>query len=118
MALIVTASAVGTTFEWYDFFLFVPLAGIISKVFFAGLNDSAAYIFALLSFAAGFATRPLGALLFGRIGDRLGRKSTFLITISLMGAATFAVGVLPTYAKAGVAAPILFVLLRMLGGAS
>lgn len=116
MGLIVAASATGTTFEWYDFFLFVPLASIISKVFFAGLNDTAAYIFALLSFAAGFATRPLGALIFGRIGDRVGRKGTFLVTISLMGAATFAVGLLPTYAQAGVASPILFIALRMLQG--
>jgi MFS family permease len=116
MALIVTASAAGTTFEWYDFFLFVPLAAIISKTFFGGLNDTAAYIFALLSFAAGFATRPVGALLFGRIGDRVGRKGTFLITITLMGAATFAIGLLPTYASAGVLAPILFIALRMLQG--
>ena len=116
MGLVVTASAAGTAFEWYDFFLFVPLATIISKVFFAGLNDTAAYIFALLSFAAGFATRPLGALIFGRIGDRIGRKGTFLITISLMGAATFAVGLLPTYGQVGVAAPILFIVLRMLQG--
>ncbi len=116
MGLVVTASAAGTAFEWYDFFLFVPLATIISKVFFAGLNDTAAYIFALLSFAAGFATRPLGALIFGRIGDRIGRKATFLITISLMGAATFAVGLLPTYGQVGVVAPVLFIVLRMLQG--
>lgn len=116
MGLVVAASALGTTFEWYDFFLFVPLAAIISKIFFAGLNDSAAYIFALLSFAAGFATRPLGALIFGRIGDRVGRKGTFLITISMMGAATFAVGLLPSYAKAGLLSPMLFIALRMLQG--
>jgi MFS family permease len=116
MGLVVAASAAGTTFEWYDFFLFVPLAAIISKVFFAGLNDAAAYIFALLSFAAGFATRPVGALIFGRIGDRVGRKGTFLITISLMGVATFAVGFLPTYAQAGVVSPVLFIVLRMLQG--
>ncbi|MFX8817261.1 MFS transporter, partial [Acinetobacter baumannii] len=83
----------------------VPLTAIIAKVFFAGLTDAAAYVFALLSFAAGFATRPVGALLFGRIGDRLGRKATFLITITLMGAATFIVGLLPTYAQVGVTAP-------------
>jgi MFS family permease len=116
MGLVVVASAAGTTFEWYDFFLFVPLAAIISKVFFAGLNDAAAYIFALLSFAAGFATRPVGALIFGRIGDRVGRKGTFLITISLMGVATFAVGLLPTYGQAGVASPVLFIVLRMVQG--
>ncbi len=116
MGLLVVASAAGTTFEWYDFFLYVPLTVIIAKVFFAGLNDSAAYIFALLSFAAGFATRPVGALLFGRIGDRLGRKATFLITIVLMGAATFLVGLLPTYAQIGVASPVIFIALRMLQG--
>ena len=116
MGLVVTASAAGTAFEWYDFFLFVPLATIISKMFFAGLNDTAAYIFALLSFAAGFATRPVGALIFGRIGDRIGRKATFLITITLMGVATFAVGLLPTYGQVGVVSPVLFIILRMLQG--
>jgi MFS family permease len=113
---VVFASAAGTTFEWYDFFLFVPLATIISRTFFAGLNDTAAYVFALLSFGAGFAFRPLGALLFGRIGDRVGRKATFLITISLMGTATFAIGLLPTYAGVGVLSPILFIALRLLQG--
>jgi MFS family permease len=113
MTTLVIASAAGTTFEWYDFFLYVPLTAIIAKVFFAGLNDAAAYVFALLSFAAGFATRPLGALIFGRIGDRLGRKATFLITIVLMGSATFLVGLLPTYAQVGVWAPVLFIALRM-----
>src|ERR1700761_5196790 len=116
MGLLVFASVLGTTFEWYDFFLYVPLTVIIAKVFFAGLNDAAAYIFALLSFAAGFATRPLGALIFGRIGDRLGRKATFLITIVLMGASTFLVGLLPGYAQAGVLSPVLFIALRMLQG--
>jgi MFS family permease len=116
MTLLVIASAAGTTFEWYDFFLYVPLTVIIAKVFFAGLNDAAAYIFALLSFAAGFATRPLGALIFGRIGDRLGRKATFLITIVLMGSATFLVGLLPGYAQAGVISPVVFIALRMLQG--
>ena len=113
MTTLVIASAAGTTFEWYDFFLYVPLTAIIAKVFFAGLNDAAAYVFALLSFAAGFATRPLGALIFGRIGDRLGRKATFLITIALMGSATFLVGLLPTYGQVGVLAPVLFIALRM-----
>jgi len=116
MALLVVASSAGTTFEWYDFFLYVPLTVIIAKVFFAGLNDAAAYIFALLSFAAGFATRPLGALIFGRIGDRLGRKATFLITIVLMGASTFVVGLLPGYATMGLLSPVLFIALRMLQG--
>src|SRR5262245_20777685 len=113
---VVFASAAGTTFEWYDFFLFVPLASIISKIFFAGLNDTAAYVFALLSFAAGFVFRPFGALLFGRIGDLVGRKATFLITISLMGVATFAIGLLPTYAQVGVLSPILFISLRLMQG--
>lgn len=116
MALVVAASAVGTTFEWYDFFLFVPLAGVISKVFFAGLDPTSGYVFALLSFAAGFATRPLGALIFGWIGDRVGRKGTFLITITIMGAATVAVGFLPGYGAAGVASPVMFIALRMLQG--
>ena len=113
---VVLASAAGTTFEWYDFFLFVPLAGIISKLFFAGLNDTAAYVFALLSFGAGLILRPVGALIFGWTGDRVGRKATFLITITLMGAATFSIGFLPTYADAGILSPILFIGLRMLQG--
>src|SRR4051812_3623559 len=116
MVLVVAASAAGTAFEWYDFFLFVPLAAIISKTFFAGLNDAAGYIFALGAFAAGFAFRPLGALIFGRIGDRVGRKGTFLITMSLMGVATFAIGLLPTYAQVGIASPIIFLCLRLAQG--
>ncbi|MEO6340164.1 MAG: MFS transporter [Caulobacteraceae bacterium] len=116
MFLVVAASAAGTAFEWYDFFLFVPLAAIISKTFFAGLNDAAGYIFALGAFAVGFAFRPLGALIFGRIGDRVGRKGTFLITMILMGTSTFAIGLLPTYAQAGITAPVLFILLRMAQG--
>ena len=78
MRLVVGASAAGTAFEWYDFFVFVPLASIIAKTFFAGLSDSAGFVFALMSFAVGFAFRPVGALIFGRIGDRLGRKGAFL----------------------------------------
>ena len=116
MVLVVAASAAGTAFEWYDFFLFVPLAAIISKTFFAGLNDAAGYIFALGAFAAGFAFRPLGALIFGRIGDRIGRKGTFLITMGLMGAATFAIGLLPTYNQVGIASPIIFLCLRLAQG--
>ena len=116
LRLVVAASTAGTTFEWYDFFLGVPLAGIIAKLFFAGLGDTAGYLFALLSFGAGFAFRPLGALVFGRMGDRLGRKATFLITTSLMGGATFAIGFLPTVATAGLWAPALFVGLRILQG--
>ena len=116
MVLVVAASAAGTAFEWYDFFLFVPLAAIISKTFFAGLNDAAGYIFALGAFAAGFAFRPIGALIFGRIGDRVGRKGTFLITMGLMGAATFAIGLLPTYNQVGIASPIIFLCLRLAQG--
>lgn len=114
--LVVPASAAGTAFEWYDFFIFVPLSSILAKTFFAGLNDAAGYILALGAFAAGFAFRPLGALIFGRMGDVIGRKSTFLVTISMMGGATFAIGLLPTYADAGLLAPVLFVLLRIVQG--
>ena len=114
--LVVAASAAGTAFEWYDFFLFVPLAAIISKTFFAGLNEAAGYIFALGAFAVGFAFRPIGALIFGRIGDRVGRKGTFLVTMSLMGLSTFSIGLLPTFAQAGIVAPVLFLLLRIAQG--
>ena len=114
--LVVAASAAGTAFEWYDFFVFVPLATIIARTFFVGLNEAAAYVFALGSFAAGFAFRPLGALIFGRIGDRSGRKGAFLITVIMMGVATFAIGLLPTYRQAGLAAPIAFIALRLIQG--
>ena len=114
--LVVPASAAGTAFEWYDFFIFVPLSSILARTFFAGVNDAAGYILALGAFAAGFAFRPLGALIFGRMGDLIGRKSTFLVTISMMGGATFAIGLLPTYASAGLLAPVLFVSLRILQG--
>jgi MFS family permease len=116
MVTVVAASAAGTAFEWYDFFLFVPLASIMAKTFFAGLDPTSAYIFALGAFAVGFAFRPIGALIFGRIGDRIGRKATFLATMSLMGVSTFAIGLLPSYATAGIVAPLLFVLLRVLQG--
>ena len=116
MTLVVAASAAGTAFEWYDFFVFVPLASILAKVFAAGLNEAAGYFFALGAFAAGFAFRPLGALIFGRIGDRSGRKGAFLITVSLMGAATFLIGCLPSFATAGLISPVLFILMRMLQG--
>jgi MFS family permease len=114
--VVVAASSAGTAFEWYDFFVFVPLATIISKTFFAGLNDTAAYVFALGSFAAGFAFRPVGALIFGRVGDRAGRKGAFLITVIMMGSATFCIGLLPTYAQAGLISPSLFILLRIIQG--
>lgn len=116
MTRVVTASSAGTAFEWYDFFIFGALAQVISKVFFAGLDPTAALIAALGLFAAGFAFRPLGAILFGVMGDRIGRKATFLVTVSLMGGATFAIGLLPTYAAAGIASPILLILLRILQG--
>jgi MFS family permease len=103
-------------FEWYDFFLYGALAAVISKQFFAGVNDTTAFIFALMAFAAGFVVRPFGALVFGRLGDMIGRKYTFLATIILMGIATFCVGLLPTYASIGIAAPIILVALRMLQG--
>jgi len=116
MALVVAASAAGTAFEWYDFFVFVPLAGFIAKAFSAGLSDTAALVFALGSFAVGFAFRPVGALLFGRIGDQLGRKGAFLATVSIMGGATFLIGCLPSYAAVGLASPIAFLLLRIAQG--
>ncbi len=116
MARVIVASSAGTAFEWYDFFIFGSLAPLISKVFFAGLEPTQALIAALGLFAAGFAFRPLGALIFGVVGDRLGRKGAFLVTVSLMGAATFLIGFLPTYAQAGTLGPILLVILRILQG--
>src|SRR5690606_31814054 len=113
---VVFASSLGTMFEWYDFFVYGALAAIFSKQFFAGVNDTAAFIFALLVFAAGFAVRPFGALVFGRLGDLVGRKYTFLVTILIMGVSTFAVGLLPTYETVGILAPISLVVLRMLQG--
>jgi len=113
---VIFASSLGTVFEWYDFYLYGSLAAIISKQFFAGVNETTAFIFALLAFAAGFAVRPFGALIFGRLGDLAGRKHTFLITIIIMGCSTALVGMLPSYASIGVAAPILLVLLRLLQG--
>jgi len=116
MARVVIASSAGTAFEWYDFFIFGNLASVISKVFFAGLEPTQALIAALALFAAAFAFRPLGALIFGVVGDKLGRKGAFLITVSLMGAATFLIGVLPTYAQAGTTAPVSLIILRILQG--
>jgi len=113
---VIFASSLGTVFEWYDFYLYGSLAAIIAKQFFSGLDPQAAFIFALLAFAAGFIVRPFGALVFGRLGDMIGRKYTFLVTILLMGASTFIVGILPTYATIGVAAPIILIVLRMLQG--
>ena len=103
-------------FEWYDFYLYGSLAAIISKQFFSGVNETTGFIFALLAFAAGFAVRPFGALVFGRLGDLVGRKHTFLITIVIMGLSTALVGLLPSYAEVGVAAPVALVVLRLLQG--
>ncbi|HEV7314990.1 MFS transporter [Sphingopyxis sp.] len=113
---VILASSLGTVFEWYDFYLYGLLATIISAQFFSGVNETTGFIFALGAFAAGFAVRPFGALVFGRIGDLVGRKNTFLVTMGLMGLSTFLVGVLPGYASIGVAAPILLVLLRLVQG--
>ena len=113
---VIFASSLGTVFEWYDFYLYGSLAAIISRQFFSGVNETAAFIFALMAFAAGFAVRPFGALLFGRLGDMVGRKYTFLITILIMGLSTFVVGLLPSYASIGVTAPIILIGLRLLQG--
>ncbi|MBH1986391.1 MAG: MHS family MFS transporter [Burkholderiales bacterium] len=113
---VIFASSLGTVFEWYDFYLYGSLAAIIAKQFFAGLDPTSAFIFALLAFAAGFIVRPFGALVFGRLGDMIGRKYTFLVTILLMGASTFIVGILPNYATIGVAAPVILIILRLLQG--
>jgi hypothetical protein len=113
---VIFASSLGTVFEWYDFYLYGSLAAVIAKQFFSGLDPTSAYIFALLAFAAGFLVRPFGAIVFGRLGDMIGRKYTFLVTILIMGVSTFVVGLLPNYASIGVAAPIILVALRMLQG--
>jgi MFS family permease len=113
---VIFASSLGTVFEWYDFYLYGSLSAIISKQFFSGVNETTGFIFALLAFAAGFFVRPFGALLFGRYGDLIGRKHTFLITIVIMGASTALVGLLPSYASIGVAAPIALITLRLLQG--
>src|SRR3954449_5101157 len=113
---VIFASSLGTVFEWYDFYLYGSLAAIIAKQFFSGVNPTAGFIFALLSFAAGFAVRPFGAIVFGRLGDLVGRKYTFLVTILIMGMSTFVVGILPSYARIGVAAPVILILLRLLQG--
>src|SRR4051794_31455222 len=116
MARVVIASSAGTAFEWYDFFIFGSLAPVISRVFFSGLDPTPALIAALALFAAGFAFRPLGALIFGVVGDRLGREGAFLVTVSLMGTATFLIGFLPTYAQSGTLGSTLLIILRILQG--
>ena len=113
---VIFASSLGTVFEWYDFYLYGSLAAIIARQFFSALNPTSGFIFALLAFAAGFAVRPFGALVFGRLGDLIGRKYTFLVTIVLMGLSTFLVGVLPAYTSIGIAAPIILISLRLLQG--
>jgi MFS family permease len=113
---VIFASSLGTVFEWYDFYLYGSLAAIIAKHFFAGVNETTSFIFALLAFAAGFAVRPFGAIVFGRLGDMIGRKHTFLITIVIMGLSTAVVGFLPGYATIGVAAPVILITLRLLQG--
>jgi hypothetical protein len=114
--LVIFASSLGTVFEWYDFYIYGTLGVILAKQFFSGVNPTAAFIFTLLAFAAGFAVRPFGALIFGRVGDIVGRKYTFLITMTLMGLGTFLIGVLPSYASAGIAAPITLIGLRLVQG--
>jgi MFS family permease len=114
--LVIFASSLGTVFEWYDFYIYGTLGVILAKQFFSGVNPTAAFIFTLLAFAAGFAVRPFGALLFGRIGDLVGRKYTFLITMTLMGLGTFLIGVLPSYADIGIAAPVILIGLRLVQG--
>lgn len=116
MRTVVAASSAGTAFEWYDFFIFGSLAQVISKTFFTGLPDAAGYIAALALFGVGFAFRPLGALVFGKIGDQAGRKGAFLATVLLMGGATFAIAFLPTYQQAGIISPILLIVMRCVQG--
>lgn len=116
LTTVVGASAAGTAFEWYDFFIFGSLTTIIAKHFYADVGESTAYILALLTFGVGFVVRPLGALVFGWFGDRTGRKTTFLVTITLMGLATVAIGLLPDYGQIGMAAPILLLTMRVLQG--
>jgi MFS family permease len=113
---VIFASSLGTVFEWYDFYLYGSLAAIIAKQFFAGTDPNTAFIFALLAFAAGFIVRPFGALVFGRVGDMIGRKYTFLVTIIIMGSSTFIVGILPNYNSIGLAAPVILIILRILQG--
>ncbi|MEO9068648.1 MAG: MFS transporter, partial [Caldimonas sp.] len=113
---VIFASSLGTVFEWYDFYLYGSLAAIIGKQFFAALDPTAAFIASLMAFAAGFLVRPFGAIFFGRLGDIVGRKYTFLVTILIMGLSTFVVGILPSYASIGAAAPVILVALRLLQG--
>src|SRR6201747_1740461 len=113
---VILASSLGTVFEWYDFYLYGSLAAVIGANFFSQFPEGTRNIFALLAFAAGFLVRPFGALVFGRLGDLVGRKYTFLVTILIMGMSTFVVGILPSYARIGIAAPVILILLRLLQG--
>src|SRR5579862_7462599 len=113
---VIFASSLGTVFEWYDFYLYGSLAAAIAKNFFSALPAQTAFIFTLLGAAAGFVVRPFGALVFGRLGDMIGRKYTFLVTIMIMGLSTFVLGLLPSYATIGVAAPVILIALRLLQG--
>src|SRR6201996_2773532 len=114
--VVIAGASAGTVFEWYDFFLYGSLAGVITEHFFSGVNATTGYVFALLAFAAGFAVRPFGAIVFGRLGDLWGRKNTFLVTMILMGLSTFSVGLIPSYATWGVAAPVALITLRLIQG--
>jgi len=114
--LVIFASSLGTVFEWYDFYIYGTLGVFLAKYFFSNVPANVGFIFALLAFAAGFAVRPFGALIFGRLGDLIGRKYTFLVTMSLMGVGTFFIGVLPGYATWGIAAPIVLIALRLVQG--
>src|SRR2546430_8897042 len=114
--LVIFATSLGTVFEWYDFYIYGTLGAILASKFFSGVAPTSAFIFTLLAFAAGFAVRPFGALVFGRLGDLVGRKYTFLVTMTLMGFGTFLFGVLPTYASWGILAPVLLIVLRLVQG--
>src|ERR1700691_4223469 len=116
--LVIFASSLGTVFEWYDFYIYGTLGAFLAKYFFSNVPPNVGFIFALLAFAAGFAVRPFGALIFGRLGDLVGRKYTFLITMTLMGVGTFFIGLLPGYATWGIAAPIVLVALPLGSGRS
>src|ERR1044071_8445984 len=113
---VIAASAAGTMIEWYDFYIFGSLAAIMSGLFFPKENPTAGFLLTLATFATGFAVRPFGAVVFGRVGDLVGRKYAFLVTLIIMGGATFVIGLLPTYEQIGVAAPLILVFLRLLQG--
>src|SRR6187399_3367285 len=113
---VIFASSLGTVFEWYDFYLYATLAPFFAALFFPPGNDTAALLSAFATYAAGFLVRPFGALVFGRLGDMIGRKSTFLLTLVLMGGSTFLIGLIPGYRSIGIAAPLLVLLLRLIQG--